>query len=67
MPVPPKDDRADKARTTTKAHLSPREREDLTCNEEQIEDLLSEGESTEDESGDSIESGKPPSQKPSPR
>lgn len=43
---------------------STRDSKDLTCNEGQVEDLLSEGESTEVESGEDGQAQKPAERKP---
>jgi hypothetical protein len=68
MEIPRKDDRADKARkstSATSAHGPKPASEGLTCNEGQVEDLLSAGESTEDEDGGDLKSVKPTQQKSS--
>lgn len=62
MPFPRKDDKTDKPATAA-THWRAPAREELTCNEEQIEDLLSEGESTEDD-GDEKPASKSPVEKP---
>jgi len=51
-----KDDRTNKTRKSTGTHGSKPISEGLTCNEGQIEDLLSEGESTEDENDEGLKS-----------
>jgi hypothetical protein len=48
----PHDDRADKTHKPVEADGPGFDPKDLTCNEAQVEDLLSEGESTEDEADD---------------
>lgn len=59
METPRKDDGAGKARKSTGTHGPKPASEGLTCNEGQVEDLLSEGESTEDEDGEDLQASKP--------
>lgn len=49
-----KDDHANKIRKPSGGHGSKPAAEGLTCNEGQVEDLLSAGESTEDEIGEDV-------------
>jgi hypothetical protein len=46
------DDKIDKIPQSAGADKPARDAKDLTCNEAQVEELLSEGESTEDETED---------------
>ncbi|TKS59815.1 MAG: hypothetical protein EWM72_02000 [Nitrospira sp.] len=57
-----KGDRANKTRQSTGTRGPKPAIDGLTCNEGQIEDLLSEGESTEDEDGEDLKSEKPTQQ-----
>jgi hypothetical protein len=54
-----KGDRVNKTPKSSGTHGPKSAFEGLTCNEGQIEDLLSEGESTEDEDGADLDSEKP--------
>ena len=54
-----KGDRVNKTPKSTSTHGPKPAFEGLTCNEGQVEDLLSEGESTEDADGEDLDSEKP--------
>jgi len=58
------DGRGRKAGKSVGSEGSMRDSKDLTCNEGQVDDLLSEGESTEVESGEDGQAKKPVGRKP---
>lgn len=67
MPEARKDDRGGKSRKSVGTREPKRDAEGLTCSEGQIEDLLSEGESVERESGENDRAEKPAQPKSLPR
>jgi hypothetical protein len=64
MRVSRNDGKGKKAGKSVGAVGSMHDSKDLTCNEGQVEDLLSEGESTEVESGEDGQAQKPAERKP---
>jgi hypothetical protein len=58
------DDRAGKTQSSSGAGKLPLDKKDLTCNEAEVEELLSEGESTDGEADEEEQADKPAERNP---